>query len=68
MQQEEFLWVKIDIDSPTEDIIAVAGSRAELAKILGVKPKSISEDMSRAKREGLRCSYLKIENPKDDED
>ena len=65
---EEFLWVKVDIDSPTEDIIAVAGSRAELAKMLGVKPTSISEDMSRAKREGLRCSYLKIKNPEDDEE
>lgn len=65
---EEFLWVKVDIDSPTEDIIAVARSRAELAKMLGVKPKSISEDMSRAKREGLRCSYLKIKNPEDDEE
>ena len=62
---KKYLWVKIDIDSETEDILAVADSQRELAKMCGVKEKSIRETMSRAKRLGMKCCYIKIEDPEE---
>ena len=60
------MWAKIDIDSETEDILAVADTQRELAEMCGVKEKSIRESISRAKRMGMRCSYIKIENLEDE--
>lgn len=55
----DYIWMKVSIDK-YELPEMVAESREELAEILGVKPKSISEDMSRAKRKGMKCSYIKV--------
>ena len=60
------MWAKVDIYSETEDILAVADTQRELAEMCGVKEKSIRESISRAKRRGMRCSYIKIENLEDE--
>nr|DAH33447.1 MAG TPA: Protein of unknown function (DUF1580) [Caudoviricetes sp.] len=40
--------------------IAVADTAAQLAKMLSIKPKSIYQMMSRAKREGKECRFAKV--------
>ena len=55
------LWAKIDLKDD-ERMIAVAGSQRELAKMLGIKEKSIREHRSRAKRLGGKCCYIKVED------
>lgn len=63
----KYLWVKVDLNSPTEDILAVADTQRELAKMCGVKETSLRQSYSKAQREGKPCCYMKIENLEDDE-
>lgn len=41
--------------------LAVSGSVAELARIVGVQPGAIRSAMSRAKRLGYTSRYVKVE-------
>lgn len=43
-----------------DNIVATGSTVRELAVCLGVKEKSINETMSRAKRLGTKCKYIKI--------
>ena len=55
------LWMKIDLYNNDEPL-AVADTQRELAELCGIKETSIRETMSRAKRRGWRCCYIKIED------
>lgn len=54
------VWMEITLDK-YEFPKAVADTRKELAEIIGVRPKSISEHISRCKRLGIKCRYIKVE-------
>lgn len=56
-----FLWIKVDLKD-NENILAVGDSQRELAKLCGVKEATIRQSMSRARKHGWRCCYMKIEN------
>lgn len=51
------LWLQVTTDQ-YELPLVVADSRQELARLCGVKPKTISEKISRRKE---KCSYVKVE-------
>ena len=59
MESNHF-WVKIDLK--TDEIIEMADTQGQLALKCGVKADSIRQTLSRAKRLGHRCCYLKIED------
>ena len=61
MEKKKVLWMKVDLKD-AEFPLAVADSQRELAKLCGVKEASIRQSISRAKRLGMRCSYIKIED------
>ena len=54
-------WIKVDL-ADDDRILAVAESQRELAKICGVKESSIRELISRSKKHGWRCCYMKVED------
>ena len=58
-----WIWIKVDLN--TDDTIAVADTQRELAEMCGVKEKTIRESISRAKKHGWRCCYMKIEDTDD---
>lgn len=58
---KKYLWMKVDLKN-NEEPLAVADTPKELAKMCGVKRTSILETMSRARRKGWRCSYIKVED------
>ena len=41
--------------------VAVADTFAELAKILGMKPEAIYSNISHCRKNGWKCSYIKVE-------
>lgn len=57
---EEYYWMLVTLDD-YELPLAVAETREELAEMIGVKPKSITEQLSRKKRKGKKCQYARIE-------
>lgn len=59
-------WIKVDLK--TDDIIAVADTQRELAKMCGVKETTIRQRISRAKRENGKCCYMKMEDDDADND
>lgn len=56
-----YFWIKVDLDND-DHILAVADTQKELAELCGVKKESICQSISRAKREGWRCSYMRMED------
>lgn len=60
-----YFWIKIDLK--TDETIAVADTQRELAEMLGVKKESIVQTISRAKRNGRPCGYMKIMEDDDEE-
>lgn len=65
--KKKYLWMCIDIKDDDRPI-AVADSGAELARMLGLKCTTIYEEMSRAKRKGWRCRYIKVEDEKESDE
>lgn len=53
------IWMLIDLNHD-ELPIEVADTARELAQICGVKEKTIIQSVSRAKRMGIRCRYVKV--------
>ena len=53
-------WLKVTKDK-YELPLAVADTKAELAHILGIKTKTITEEMSRSKSKGRLCQYVKVD-------
>lgn len=59
------LWMKVTKDK-YELPIAVAGSAAELARMVGKTQNAIRSRVSHAKKEPWRCSYVRVEVDDDD--
>ena len=53
------LWLYVS-DDKYELPLAVADSACNLAKKLGIKTNTIQAAMSRAKRFGYKCRYIKV--------
>lgn len=53
-------WIKVDLK--TDEIVAVADTQRELAKICGVKEETIRQRISRAKKSGGKCCYMRMED------
>lgn len=62
------LWAAIDTRDPYKRLCAVADTPQELAKMMHVKPSSIHEAVSRAKKGLVQEKYLRIEIPDDEEE
>lgn len=54
------LWMKVDLKN-NEQPLAVAQYRSELARMCGVKERSISQHICRQKMIGQKCCYRKVE-------
>ena len=53
------IWLKVTHDKYELPLI-VADTREELARKLNIRPNAISEQMSKAKKLGIRCQYIKV--------
>ena len=60
--RKKYIWMKIDLHDEEAPPIAIADTAGQLAIKLGVKATSIYETVSRAKRKGHRCCYIKMED------
>ena len=58
--------MKVDLKNNEEPLIVV-NYKSELARLCGVKESTISQSMSRAKKHGWRCCYIKVK-VEDEED
>lgn len=56
----------IDLSDKYELPLAVADSIQELAKKVNVKPASIHQAISRSKKIGKRCRYIKVRVDEDE--
>lgn len=54
------VWMEITLDE-YELPIAVGLSREDLARQTGVQPETISEQICRYRRLGMKCKYIKVE-------
>lgn len=59
-----YFWIRIN--PFTDETIAVADTQRELAEMLGVKKESICQTISRAKRTGRPCVYMKVMEDEED--
>ena len=59
------LWAAVDTRDKYKRLCAVADTPQELAKMMHVKPSSIQEAVSRAKKGLIQEKYLRIEIPDD---
>lgn len=62
------LWAAVDTRDKYKRLCAVADTPQELAKMMHVKPSSIQEAVSRAKKGLIQEKYLRIEIPDDMEE
>ena len=64
------IWMEVDLKNKELPTGRMADKPGKLAKMVGLKnPKGVSNAISRAKRTGKRCRYVKvvIEGGEDDE-
>lgn len=64
------IWMEVDLKNKELPTGRMADKPGKLAKMVGLKnPKGVSNAISRAKRTGKRCRYVKvvIEEGEDDE-
>lgn len=59
-----YFWIRIN--PLTDETIAVADTQRELAEMLGIKTESIAQTLSRAKRTGRPCVYMKVMEDEED--
>lgn len=55
----KYLWMKVSMDKYELPLI-VCDSAAELARRIGVPQVNIRSAISKAKRRGYRCKYVKV--------
>jgi len=60
--KKKYIWIKIDLNDEEAPPIAIADTAGQLAIKCGVKAKTIYQCVSRAKRKGHRCCYIKMED------
>lgn len=56
---ENYYWMMVTFDKYELPLI-VADTVQELGELSGIKPKSIIEEISRAKRTGWKCIWKKV--------
>ena len=54
------LWMEIDLKNKELPTGRMATKARDLARICGIEPKGVSNAISRAKRNGTRCRYVKV--------
>lgn len=54
------VWMEITLDD-YELPVAIAESRVRLAEMVGVEPETISEQICRYRKHGMKCKYIKVE-------
>lgn len=60
------LWMMVDLNC-NELPLVVAGSAAELARLVGVREATIRANISNSRRLGCRCRYVRVEVEDDSE-
>ena len=55
------IWMEVDLKNKELPTGRMADKPGKLAKLVGLKnPKGVSNAISRAKRNGTRCRYVKV--------
>lgn len=54
------LWMEVDLKNKELPTGRMATRARDLARICGIEPKGVSNAISRAKRNGTRCRYVKV--------
>lgn len=54
------LWMEVDLKNKELPTGRMATRARDLARICGIEPKGVSNAISRAKRTGKRCRYVKV--------
>lgn len=63
------IWMEVDLKNKELPTGRMATKARELSRLCGLKdPKAVSNIVSRAKRKGYRCKYVKVEIEEDDND
>lgn len=61
------IWMEVDLKNKELPTGRMADKPGKLAKLVGLKnPKGVSNAISRAKRTGKRCRYVKVVIEEDD--
>ena len=55
-----YIWMKVDLNNNEEPLV-VADTAGQLAIKCGVRVESIRQSRSRAKKNGWRCCWVKVE-------
>ena len=59
--RKKYIWMKVDVKNNDLPLV-IAGSAGQLAIKCGVKVESIRQTVSRAKRKGWHCKYIRVED------
>lgn len=63
------IWMEVDLKNKELPTGLMADKPGKLAKLVGLKnPKGVSNAISRAKRNGTRCRYVKVVIEEDEDD
>ena len=63
------IWMEVDLKNKELPTGRMADKHGKLAKMVGLKnPKGVSNAISRAKRNGTRCRYVKVVIEEDEDD
>lgn len=63
------IWMEVDLKNKELPTGRMADKPGKLAKLVGLKnPKGVSNAISRAKRTGKRCRYVKVVIEEDEDD
>lgn len=54
------LWMEVDLKNKELPTGRMATRARDLARMCGIEPKGVSNAISRAKRNGTRCRYVKV--------
>ena len=58
------VWMEVDLNDK-ELPLRIADRARDLARMKGIEPRGVSNAYSRAKRNGTRCRYVKVEIEED---
>ena len=54
------IWMEVDLKNNELPTGRMANKPGKLARMCGIEPKGVSNAISRAKRTGKRCRYVKV--------
>lgn len=54
------IWMEVDLKNKELPTGRMATRARDLARMCGIEPKGVSNAISRAKRTGKRCRYVKV--------